>query len=92
LAELGGEPVPVNDNCEPTVCVSGVKTGQMCFTSMDCPGGACSGIGLPGCRSYYYLRQSVEENKEECGNQVNPQDGCLPFNDTSNPVLNMRGK
>lgn len=92
LAELGGKPVPVNDNCEPTTCVGGNKTGQMCYESMNCPGGACSGVGLPGCRSYYYLKQSVEENKEECGNMVNAEEGCMPFNDTSNPVLNMRGK
>ncbi|MFA5069834.1 MAG: hypothetical protein WC528_00980 [Patescibacteria group bacterium] len=98
LEEIGGEPVPMDENCKYTVCVGGTKNGESCYSSGDClGGGTCvasgvSAIGLPGCHSYYYIKDSVEANQEECGNTVNVEEGCLPFNDTSNPVLNMRGQ
>ena len=49
-------------------------------------------IGQPGCRSYYYLKQTIEDNVAECGDKVNIEEGCRPFNDTSNETLNFRGK
>ncbi|MFH1366970.1 MAG: hypothetical protein ABIH38_03195 [Patescibacteria group bacterium] len=92
LVEENGVTVPVDESCQPTVCQGGDRNGQMCNNDLDCPGGNCSATGLPGCRSYYYIKDMAEENKEECANQVNQAEGCMPFNDTSNPVLNMRGK
>lgn len=92
LEETGGKAVPVDDNCQPTICQNGDRVGQMCNNDVDCPNGHCSGAGLPGCRSYYYIKETAEEGQEECGNLVSPEEGCLPFNDTSNSVLNMRGK
>lgn len=47
--------------------------------------------GIPGCRSYTYLKQSVEGTAAECGQQVNLTEGCRPFFDTSNPNRNFRG-
>ncbi len=47
--------------------------------------------GVPGCRSYYYLKQTVEGSAGECGASVNLESGCRPFFDTSNPNRNFRG-
>lgn len=91
LEEAEGRPVPLDDECNPTVCDGGINQGKYCYSDFDCPGSTCVGNGIPGCRSYYYIRQTVEENRAECGNMVNFEEGCLPFNDTSNPELNMRG-
>ena len=94
LEEIGGEYVPVDDSCNPTVCFGGDRNGEYCYSTAECPGEEgvyCTGIGIPGCRSYYYIRDTVEDNKAECGNTINFEEGCLPFNDISNPELNMRG-
>lgn len=47
--------------------------------------------GLPGCTSYTYLKQTIEDDVADCGNQVDPVAGCRPFLDTSNPERNFRG-
>lgn len=47
--------------------------------------------GVPGCRSYYYLKQTVEGSAGACGSAVNLESGCRPFFDTSNPNRNFRG-
>ncbi|MBI2984252.1 MAG: hypothetical protein HYY50_01360 [Candidatus Kerfeldbacteria bacterium] len=69
-----------------------------CQASEQCgPGGQCLGsnglttTGIPGCRPYYYLRQTVETNAVDCNGQVNLETRCRPFNDTSKPILNVRG-
>lgn len=47
--------------------------------------------GLPGCRGYYYLRQTVEDTAAECGSLIDPAIGCRSFLDTSNPNVNFKG-
>ncbi|MDZ7799044.1 MAG: hypothetical protein U5L76_05775 [Patescibacteria group bacterium] len=90
LMEIGGEPVPFNNSCQATVCVAGGEDGEYCGSDADCPGGACSGVGISGCRSYYYIRNTIEENKGDCNGQIDLETGCRPFNDVSNPELNLR--
>jgi len=118
VSTTSGKPIPFDESCQPTICVSGAKAGSYCSTNADCPGrciggttpdrfctassdcagggtcsnvGTCSGEGFPGCRSYTYLRQTIEPSAAECNGRVDPDNGCLPFNDTSNPTLNFRG-
>ena len=92
LVKLGGEPQYSDAGCVPTVCAAGKYAGKSCQTSDDCPGSSCSGQGLPGCRSYYYKAQSLEDKASECGGQVNLDIGCRPFYNTANPTLNFRGE
>lgn len=101
----GASPVYVDASCAKTVCKSNTSTagaheGQNCRNSEQCgSGSSCVGtdaatptIGAPGCRPYYYLRQSVEDTAADCNGQVDASLGCRPFNDTSNPALNFRGQ
>lgn len=117
LSATSGKPIPFDEACQPTTCVSGAKTGAYCATNSDCPGrclggttpdrfcradtdcggtgtcsnvGTCSAEGIPGCRAYTYLRQTIEPNAAECNGRVDIANGCRPFNDTSNPTLNFR--
>lgn len=113
LESSGGKPKYVDDSCQPTVCVGGLREGDVCQDNTDCPGyclnnpsracttnaacpgstcstGVCSGEGIPGCRSYFYLKQTVEQSAAECNGRVDVANGCRPFNDTSNPSLNFR--
>lgn len=98
LVQQGGSAVLVDSTCMPTICQGGSDAGQNCQSSDDCDGGQCVGsantptTGQPGCRPYYYLRQSVEDNSNACNGQVNLATGCRPFNDTANPNLNFRGQ
>lgn len=103
LELAGGTPINVDSNCVKTVCTSpdasNRRNGQNCTNNNDCgTSGKCVGldgstptVGAPGCRAYYYLRQSVEDTTGDCSGQVNTAIGCRPFNDTSNPTLNFRG-
>lgn len=83
------------DNTDCGVCAGGISNGLACSSPANCPGGTCSsgicsGEGIPGCRSYYYLKQTVEQNAAECNGRIDVDNGCRPFNDTSNPTLNFR--
>ncbi len=100
LIQQGGSPVYVDGSCQPTVCDGSSPAnvqGQNCQNSSQCGGGRCvdsngtEANGFPGCRSYDYLRQTVEDNSQDCNGQVNTEVGCRPFNDISNPTLNFRG-
>lgn len=93
-----GDSCSTNADC-PGKCDGGTKDGAFCASNADCSGGGqcnkpepgqCSDEGIPGCRSYTYLRQTVEENAQECNGIVDLKLGCRPFNDTSNPTLNFR--
>ena len=96
----GGQPVMVDESCQPTFCAGGTRPGAPCRNNTDCsgngtcsslcPAGTCAAEGIPGCRSYTYLRQTVETNANECNGRVDIANGCRPFNDTSNPTLNFR--
>lgn len=98
----GGAPDYVDATCALTTCQGGTRNGQNCQSSSDCQDStgphACIGAdgqpsqGLPGCRSYYYLKSSLETNASSCNGTVNPAIGCRPFNDTTNPTLNFRGQ
>lgn len=97
----GGSPDYVDGACQVTRCANGSHAGQNCRTNEDCFDGqqhSCIGadgaeaVGIPGCRSYYYIRQSIETNMSECNGKVNSATGCLPFNDTTNPNLYFRGQ
>lgn len=100
----GGTAVPVDASCTPTVCASANKrNGQSCRTNEQCFAdgvpGTCVGadgttptVGAPGCRPYYYLRQSIEDTAGECNGEINTAIGCRPFNDTADPNLNYRGQ
>ncbi len=98
----GGAPDYVDATCALTTCDGGSHNGQNCQSSADCQDAdgshACVGSdgqpsqGLPGCRSYYYLKSSLETNASSCNGTVNPAIGCRPFNDTTNPTLNFRGQ
>lgn len=97
--QQGASPVYVDATCTPTVCSGGTNAGQNCQTSDECSGGgSCVGsantstTGFPGCRSYFYLRETVEDNAGECNGVVDPKIGCRPFNDTSKDGLNFRGQ
>ena len=84
----------VDSDC-PGSCTDGVNEGLACTYPSQCPGGTCSrtlcsGEGIPGCKSYFYIKQSVEKNAAECNGRIDPTLGCRPFNDTSDPVLNYR--
>ncbi|MEK7537873.1 MAG: hypothetical protein AAB619_02795, partial [Patescibacteria group bacterium] len=98
----GGSPDYVDGACRRTQCADGDRAGQNCQNDLDCQdaGGVhtCVGgdtqpsLGLPGCRPYYYLRQSLETNAAVCNGKVDAAIGCRPFNDTTNPALNFRGQ
>ncbi len=98
----GGSPDYVDAACQRTQCADGDRQGQNCQNDLDCQDSAgvhsCVGgdgqpaQGLPGCRPYYYLRQSIAANAGDCNGVVNPAIGCRPFNDTTNPDLNFRGQ
>ncbi len=99
LVQQGGSAVYVDATCTPTVCKGGTQDGKNCQNSDDCSGGGqCVGstnaptIGAPGCRPYYYLRQTIEDQAGACNGQINLATGCRPFNDTANPNLNFRGQ
>lgn len=100
LTQDGGSSVYVDGNCSVTHCQGGIHNGQNCQTSQQCgTGGKCVGAdnttpiqGVPGCRPYYYLRQSIEDQASECNGQVNTATGCQPFNDTSKGDLYFRGQ
>lgn len=96
-----GDSCSTNADC-PAKCVGGTSPEKYCLDDRDCSGGGscnnpstgsgqCSGEGIPGCRSYTYLKQTVEQNAAECNGRVNVGEGCRPFNDTLNPTLNFRG-
>lgn len=87
----------VNNLDCPGACVGGSTDGETCFSNADCESsvcstGICSGEGIPGCRSYYYLRQTVEPSAVACNGRIDPDVGCRAFNDTSNPTLNFRAQ
>ena len=98
--------VYVDASCTKTVCksqvvgITGTHEGQNCQNSQQCGAGSiCVGadvatptVGAPGCRSYTYLKQSLEDTAGTCNGTVDVKNGCLPFNDTSNPALNFRGQ
>lgn len=97
----GASPVFVDASCTPTICQGSTNpkiNGQNCQSDNQCGGGTCVGgngasaTGLPGCRAYFYIRQSLEDKAAECDGQINLATGCRPFNDTSNPALNFRGQ
>lgn len=98
----GGTADYLDAACARTQCADGARAGQNCATDTDCQDAigphACVGgdgqpaVGLPGCRSYFYLRQSIETNAGVCNGKVNTAIGCRPFNDTSIPGLNYRGQ
>lgn len=97
----GGSPDYLDGTCKFTKCQDGDRQGQNCQNDGDCTdvsgAHACVGddgqptTGLPGCRPYYYLRQSLETNLGACNGRVDTAIGCRPFNDTTNPTLNFRG-
>jgi len=43
----------------------------------------------PGCRPYYFLRESIDASAKGCNNTVNAATGCLPFFDSSLPAANI---
>jgi len=105
LTLQGGSPVYVDASCTKTVCRSqsgtpGAFEGQNCQNSQQCGAGSiCAGAststpttGAPGCQAYTYLKNTLEDTAGECNGVVDPKQGCLPFNDTSNPTLNFRGQ
>ncbi len=101
LVQQGASPVYVDATCTPTRCQNSTDpkvNGRNCQTNEQCGDGACVGAnnlpssGFPGCRSYYYLRQSIEGNATECNGQVDPKLGCQPFYDTSKSDVNFRGQ
>lgn len=82
----------VDSDC-PGRCTN--NSSLACTYSSQCVGGTCtkaycSGEGIPGCRSYYYIKSTVEKNAADCNGRIDLTLGCRPFNDTSNPVLNYR--
>lgn len=86
-----GAPIDVDQSCKPTRCIGGGDDGESCRTNSECSSNLCSGEGVPGCRSYFYLRQTIEQNAAECNSRIDVANGCRPFNDTSNQTLNFRG-
>lgn len=70
-------------------------SGASCQTTAEClpvvAGETCN-KGIPGCRPYYYLRQTVEDNAGECDGNVDLTVGCRPFNDPSKKTLNILGE
>ena len=82
-----GDPDPCRTECG----YQDDSAGNPLPLDIDCQP-TTSSSDIPGCRSYFYLKQSVEDNITECGDTVNLEQGCRPFNDTSNPTLNFRGK
>lgn len=100
---LGGTPDLVDASCARTQCKDGGRVGQNCASDLDCQDasgshscvggdGTTPAVGLPGCRSYFYIRQSLETNASLCNGKVDTALGCRPFNDTSNSTLNYRGQ
>ncbi len=95
--QQGASPVYVDATCAPTTCNGGSNAGQNCQSSDQCSGGSCVGAGntsttgFPGCRSYFYIRDTVEDTAGECNGVIDPALGCRPFNDTSKNGLNFRG-
>lgn len=100
LVQQGASPVYVDQNCVRTQCVGNANTnGQNCQSDSQCgANGQCVGlnnipsVGLPGCRAYTYIRDTVEENSAECNGQIDLEVGCRPFNDSSDSSLNFRGQ
>lgn len=99
--QQGGSPIYLDQSCVKSRCVNSTPAslnGQNCQTSAECGTGQCVGLnnapttGLPGCFSYFYLRQSVEDTSAECNGLVDPDIGCRPFNDVSKSTLNFRGE
>ncbi len=79
----------------PGLCAGGSNKGLACTYDSQCPlsnctKASCSAEGIPGCRSYYYIRDTVESNAAECSGRIDLTKGCRPFNDTSNSTLNYR--
>lgn len=99
---LGGGPDYVDASCRRTSCRDGDRAGQNCQNDLDCQDDtgihSCVGgdgqpaQGLAGCRSYFYLKQSIENNSSVCNGVVDPATGCRPFNDTTDENLNFRGQ
>lgn len=90
-----GNSCRVDTDCPGFCEAAGPKTGFACSLPGDCGGGTCkmarcSAEGLPGCRSYYYIKQSVEQNAADCNGRIDITNGCRPFNDTSKSTLNYR--
>lgn len=84
----------IDSDC-PGTCAGGANKGLACTYDSQCPlsnctKAYCSGEGMPGCRSYYYIRDTVESNAAECSGKIDLTKGCRPFNDTSNSTLNYR--
>ncbi len=97
--QIGASPVYLDATCAQTVCRGGEFDTQNCQTSDQCgAGGTCVGAsgetttGFPGCRSYFYIRETVEDTAGECNGVIDPAVGCRPFNDTSKEGLNFRGQ
>lgn len=89
-----GASCQIDSDC-PGSCVGGPNRGLACTLQSQCPGSTCSssycsGQGIPGCQPYYYIKNTVEQNASTCNGQIDLVNGCRPFNDTSNPILNYR--
>ncbi|MFH0951601.1 MAG: hypothetical protein V1838_00220 [Patescibacteria group bacterium] len=82
-------------------CNTGVCAGDLAYEGMSCNYneqcgiGTCQNLGMNrgtlGCRSYYYIRSTVEDTMSECGSIIDETLGCRSFYDVSNPVTNFRG-
>ncbi len=68
----------VNASVTPGTCEN--DAAFACADASDCTthgGGSC--IIPYGCRGYWYLQQTVENNAAECNNVSNPELGCRSF-------------
>ncbi len=72
-------------------CPLELEQGKPLTVDANCRELRASDGGLPGCSSYFFLKQSVDGSAGDCGTQVNLTEGCRPFFDTSNPIRNFRG-
>ncbi len=97
----GSSPDLLDETCQVTKCADGARKGQNCQNDDNCFDGVnhqCVGgnnqptTGIPGCRSYFFMSDSLESSSSTCNGTVNVANGCLPFNNTTNPSLNFVGQ
>lgn len=83
------DPDPCRSNCTLTIVEA---TGEPEELGPDCTIVVPPVRGVPGCRAYYFLKQTLASGAADCASQIDPEAGCRPFQDTSNPELNFRGR
>lgn len=84
-----GDAVPVGSDCNIELGTCSGDASKRCFRDQECSdanAGSCT--KTTGCRGYYYLSQSVEDDAEECNGIANDEQGCRKFYTEDKTSLN----